>query len=229
MIAKNIDTIRDKIAVKCSEIGRNPNDIKLIAVSKLHGISEINDAFRSGIKDFGENKAQELTDKAPNISFDIKWHFIGHLQTNKAKYVVKHADYIHSVDSVKLAKEINKRAEKFGKVQKVLLEINTSGELAKYGLENESEILETAEFCKEKNNIDLKGLMTMAPYVADEQVVRNCFRNLNEIKLFLNEKGFGLTELSMGMTNDFEIGIEEGATMLRIGTAIFGERDYSKN
>jgi pyridoxal phosphate enzyme (YggS family) len=229
MIKKNLDILEEKISTKCKQSGRNRSDITLIAVSKMHPVSVIQDALDAGLTDFGENKAQELRDKAEEFKGDFNWHFVGHLQRNKVKYVIEPAEYIHSVDSVKLAKEIEKRAAQIEKVQKVLLEINTSGEEAKYGLETEEAVTEVAEFCVNSQYLDLKGLMTMAPFTEDETVIRNSFKSLSELKDKLNGNGFNLTELSMGMTNDYEIAIEEGATMLRIGTAIFGERDYSNN
>jgi hypothetical protein len=147
------------------------------------------------------------------------------LQTNKVKYIIKNAEYIHSVDSVKLSEELDKKAESENKVQKVLLEINTSFEASKYGLREEKEVFNTAEFCKLKKNLNLVGLMTMAPFVDDKELIRKCFIRLRNLKETLNQSGFVLTELSMGMTNDYEIAIEEGATMLRIGSAIFSERN----
>ncbi len=225
MIAQNLQIVEEKISEKCLKTGRNRNEIKLIAVSKTQPFEVIKEAFKSGIKDFGENKAQELKNKADGISGEINWHFIGHLQTNKVKHIIEAAEYIHSVDSIKLAEEINKRAAAINKKQKILLEINTSSEATKFGLKEESEAIEVAEYCKEKENLKLLGLMTMAPFIDDVKVIRNCFIRLRELKDNLNEKGFGLIELSMGMTNDFEIAVEEGATMLRIGTAIFGERN----
>ncbi len=226
MILENFKKVEEKIAVSCFNCGRKSSEISLIAVTKTQPIETIEEALKAGIKDLGENKAQELRDKSDLISGDFRWHFIGHLQTNKVKYVIKAADLIHAVDSIKLANEINQKAGQINKKQKVLLEIKTSDEATKFGLRNEKEIFNAAEFCAQCSNIDLVGLMTMAPYVSDEKVIRQCFITLRETKEKLNRAGFRLTELSMGMTNDFKIAIEEGATMLRIGTAIFGERNY---
>jgi PLP dependent protein len=222
MISENLKKLEDRIEETCLKCGRNRSEIKLIAVSKTQSVKVINEALNSGLKEFGENKAQELRDKSELIKGDFRWHFIGHLQTNKIKYVINAADYIHAVDSIKLADEINRRAEQINKTQKVLLEIKTSGETAKLGLDNEKEIFEVAEFCKSRSNLSLTGLMTMAPYTDDVNVVRSCFIKLRKIKEKLTQNGYMLTELSMGMTNDYDIAIEEGATMLRIGTAIFG-------
>ncbi|AFN75338.1 pyridoxal phosphate enzyme, YggS family [Melioribacter roseus P3M-2] len=226
MVADNIKNIFDKIDKACSRCGRSSNEIKLIGVSKTVSTERIIEAYRAGLKVFGENKAQELKEKAEILSDydDIEWHFIGHLQTNKVKYVIDKAEYIHSVDSLKLAEEIEKRAKKISKVQNVLLEIKTSDEVSKFGLTDIDEIYRVAEFCKNSANLKLIGLMTIAPFVDDENVVRNAFINLRNLKEKLISEGFEMTELSMGMTGDFEIAIEEGATMIRIGTAIFGAR-----
>ncbi|MGE5795643.1 MAG: YggS family pyridoxal phosphate-dependent enzyme, partial [Ignavibacteria bacterium] len=157
----------------------------------------------------------------------IIWHFIGNLQRNKVRFAVEASEYIHSVDSLLLAMEINKRAAKLNKIQKILLEIKTSDEETKSGLADESEISDLAEYCKEYPNLDLVGLMTMAPFTDDEKKIRESFRSLRNLRDELNGQGINMKELSMGMTNDFLIAVEEGATMLRIGTAIFGERKYS--
>ncbi|MCX6171015.1 MAG: YggS family pyridoxal phosphate-dependent enzyme [Ignavibacteriales bacterium] len=224
MISENLKKLEDRIAETCAKCGRNRSEIKLIAVSKTQPAEVISEVLNSGIKELGENKALELRDKSELIKGDFRWHFIGHLQTNKVKYVINSADYIHAIDSIKLADEINRKAGQINKKQKILLEIKTSAEMAKLGLESEEEIFEVAEYCKSRSNLDLTGLMTMAPYTDDTKVIRNCFVKLREIKEKLTNNGFLLTELSMGMTNDYEIAIEEGATMLRIGTAIFGSK-----
>lgn len=224
MITENLKILEDRISLKCGECGRNRSEIKLIAVSKTQPVEIIKEALLTGIKDFGENKAMELRDKSELLGGDFNWHFIGHLQTNKVKYIIKSVEFIHSVDSIKLADEIGKKAKQINKVQKILLEVKTSDEEAKHGLASDKEIFDTAQFCKEAGNLNLVGLMTMAPFTDDKLVIRNCFKKLSKLKDGLNNSGFNLTELSMGMTNDYEIAIEEGATMLRIGTAIFGER-----
>ncbi len=226
MIAENLKKVESEIAETCIKCGRNRSEIRLIAVSKTQPMEVISEAISTGIKDFGENKAQELRDKSELITGDFNWHFIGHLQTNKIKYVIKAAEFIHAVDSVKLADEINRKSKELNKNQKVLLEIKTSDEATKFGLAGEKEIFETAQFCKNSSNLDLVGLMTMAPYTDDDKVIRNCFIELRRLKEKLNKNEFALSELSMGMTNDFKTAIEEGATMLRIGTAIFGDRIY---
>lgn len=227
MISENLRLVREVIEKKCSEVNRNPAEITIIAVSKNFGISEINTVFEQGIINFGENKAQELIRKYNELGNKVSWHFIGTLQRNKVRFAVEASEYIHSVDSLLLAMEINKRAAKLNKIQKILLEIKTSDEESKSGLTEESEIFDLAEYCREYQNLDLIGLMTMAPFTSDEKRIRSSFRRLRDLRDELNAGGIHVKELSMGMTNDYPIAVEEGATMLRIGTAIFGERNYS--
>lgn len=227
MIDENFKIIEEKINETCIKTNRKIDDITLVAVSKNNNISSITEAYSAGILNFGENKAQELRDKSKLVKENVIWHFIGHLQTNKVKYIIDTAEYIHSVDSVKLTEEINKRATGIDKIQKILIEINTSGENSKYGIKNLDEVNKITDHCSELSNIELVGLMTMAPFTENENIIRESFIRLREYKEELNKQGLQLTELSMGMTNDYQIAIEEGATMLRIGTAIFGKRDYS--
>lgn len=224
MVRENLHRLEERIESACLKANRKRNEVRLVAVSKTYPIEVIKEALSLGQRDFGENRALELRDKFGLISDDIYWHFIGHLQTNKVKYVIKPAEFIHSVESIKLAEEINIQAAKIEKQQKILLEINSSNEESKFGLRNEEKIFELAEYCKNLKNIKLCGLMTMAPFTDDEEIIRKTFRSLRELKEKLNKSGFEFSELSMGMTNDFEIAIEEGATMIRIGTAIFGSR-----
>ena len=228
MIAENLKILTERIQSTCNGLNRNPKEIKLIAVSKTYGVDAISSANDLGLTDFGENKAQELRDKYEILGDKVTWHFIGNLQRNKVKYVVKAAAFIHSVDSITLADEINKQAAKLGKLQKILLEVKTSFEESKSGAEGEESLKALTEHCGSLENIYLIGLMTMAPFTNDEKIIRQSFSELRKLKDKLNGYGFSLSELSMGMTNDFEIGIEEGATMLRIGSAIFGKRDYTK-
>lgn len=229
MIAENLSLLREKIKKSCERSGRNPNELKLIAVSKYFGLDAILEAKNLGLNDFGENRAQELTLKFEKLGNSVTWHFIGTLQKNKVKYVVNSAEYIHSVDSLELLEEINLRAQKNNKVQKILLEVKTSEEQTKAGISSEEETFKLAIRSSELENIKLVGLMTMAPLTDNEMIIRKSFEDLRKLKDKINSKGYNLTELSMGMTSDFEIAIEEGATMLRIGSAIFGERDYSKD
>ena len=226
MVADNLKILEDKIAERCNACGRKRSEILLIAVSKTQPVDVINDAISAGLSDFGENKAQELRDKSREISGDFHWHFIGHLQSNKIKYVINAAHFIHSVDSIKIAEEINDKAAQIDKLQNVLLEIKTSDEATKFGLGNVDEIFETVEYCRNARFLDPIGLMTMAPYTDDIDKIRYSFKHLRDIREKLNSAGYALKELSMGMSHDYEIAIEEGATMLRVGAAIFGERNY---
>ncbi len=227
MIEENIKNIITKIEQKAASIGRKSDEITLVAVSKLKPVEAIKEAFNFGIRDFGENRTPEFQQKAQLLSNEINWHFIGHLQTKKAKDVVPYADLIHSVDTLKLAAEINKRAKNINKIQNILLEIKTSYEETKAGLVNLDEIKEVLDFCKKADNINVQGFMTMAPFTDNEDEIRNSFKKLKNMLDEFNTKGYNLKHLSMGMTNDFEIAIEEGATIVRIGTAIFGKRNYN--
>ena len=189
MIAENLRKLKDQINQKCKEINRDPSDIKLVAVSKYFGIDVINEAFNLGLTDFGENKAQELRDKFEIIGNRITWHFIGSLQRNKVKYVVKSASFIHSVDSISLAKEIDSQAEKLDKKQKILIEVKTSYENSKSGVEKSSEIYQLAEYCNCAKNIELVGLMTMAPFTENMVEIRKSFKDLSKLKDELNSSG----------------------------------------
>lgn len=229
MIKQNLNKIKENIFDICSKANRDPAQIKIIAVSKNFGVRHIQEALAAGQIDFGENRPQELDSKAKLINNNICWHFIGNLQKNKVKYVVRTAEYIHSVNSLALAEEINKRAEKLDKIQKILVEINTSGEETKQGLSKDSEIDNIIYKISELKNLKLIGLMTMAPYTEDENKIRKSFIFLRMLKDKFVQNGVELKHLSMGMSSDYKIAIEEGATMIRIGSAIFGERDYSKS
>ncbi|MCH8943109.1 MAG: YggS family pyridoxal phosphate-dependent enzyme [Bacteroidetes bacterium] len=229
MIGENLNRVKEKIFNKCSEVNRIPAEVKLIAVSKNFGVVHIKEAFAAGQIDFGENRPQELNEKAKLIDENICWHFIGNLQRNKVKYVVKWAEFIHSVNSLSLAEEINKRAEKLDKIQKVFVEVNTSEESTKLGITDELEIEALVYKIEEMKNLKLTGLMTMAPFTDDENKIRKSFKFLRMLKDKFVNNGVDLKHLSMGMSADYEIAIEEGATMLRIGSAIFGPRDHSKS
>lgn len=229
MIAQNLAQLKARIEKSCKIANRNPDEIKLIAVSKYFGLDAILEAKELGLTDFGENRPQELALKFEKLGDSVTWHLVGTLQRNKVKYAVKTADYIHSVDSLELAEEINNRAVKESKVQKILIEVKTSEEESKSGLADENDIFKLVEKCVELKNIRLIGLMTIAPLTENQNIIRKSFRDLRNLKDKINNKGYNLTELSMGMTSDFEIAIEEGSTMLRIGSAIFGDRDYSKD
>ncbi len=224
-ILNDIEKVNKKILQKCTDVGRNISEITLVAVSKQNPIEVIELVADQGILNFGENKAKELSEKASKLKRDISWHFIGHLQTNKVKDVVPVTYLIHSVESIKLADEINKRAGNINKIQNILLEVKTSTEATKFGCENIESLLSLAAHCISLQNIKLSGLMTMAPFTEDENLIRASFKKLAWYKEKLKQSGIELKHLSMGMTNDFEIAIEEGATILRIGTAIFGQNN----
>lgn len=226
MIVDNYKIVQEKVAERCMKIGRNPDEVQIIAVSKTQPFSVIRETFQAGVLHFAENKAQELRDKFAESDLDIKWHFVGHLQSNKVKYVVQPAFLLHSIDSIKIVDEVNKKAGDLGKVQDILLEINSSGEASKFGIRDEDEIYTMLEHCNGLPNINFCGFMTMAPYTDNEVIVRQAFSKLLLLKEKVQSMGHNAVHLSMGMTNDYEIAIEEGATLLRIGTAIFGERNY---
>jgi pyridoxal phosphate enzyme (YggS family) len=228
MIAENLKVLRSRIEQICGRVNRDPKDVKLIAVSKSFGIDEINQAIQAGQSEFGENKAQELISKFDVLGNKVIWHFIGHLQKNKVKYAVRAADYIHSIDSISLAEEIQKHAENLGKIQKVFIQVKTSEEETKSGVTDKEEMRKIAAFCKQASNLSLIGLMTISPLTEDKNLIRKSFGDLRKLKEQLNSEDYNLKELSMGMTSDYEIAIEEGATILRIGSAIFGERIYHR-
>jgi PLP dependent protein len=207
-----------------------PAHVKVIAVSKTHSPEEIIEVYNTGHRMFGENRAQELIDKQPQLPGDIQWHFIGHLQTNKVKYIAPYVAMIHSIDSLKLLKEINKQALKNNRVIDCLLQFHIAQEESKYGLNREKalDLLESLEYQSMKN-IRIRGVMGMATFTEDMELVRKEFKKLKEYFDLLKADYFaadeGFCEISMGMTSDFQVAIEEGSTMVRIGTAIFGERE----
>jgi len=227
MIAENIQNIKENVKKACFRVGRDPQSIELIAVTKTFGVDRISEAFSAGIADFGENYVQELVEKKNSLSSNqIRWHFIGHLQSNKVKYVIDWIHLIQSVDSTTLAEEIQKRAAKTNRVIDVLVEVNTSEEATKYGIKPAFAI-ELIKKVRAFSHINLKGLMTIGPFTEVKDESRAAFKLLKNIFDEANAGGFlqkPLTVLSMGMTHDYEVAIEEGSTMLRIGTAIFGSR-----
>jgi len=224
IIKNNIRIIKEKIKKAALKTNRNPEKIKLVAVTKTVTIEQIKEAINAGIKIIGENKVHEAKEKYHILTAEIEWHLVGHLQTNKVKYAVEIFDLIHSVDSVKLAKEINKRSLQFGKISNVLIEVNVSGEDTKYGIKPEEAelfIKKISEFPR----ISVRGLMTIAPMVKDKEETRPYFGKLRELSEEIkckNIRNVKMDYLSMGMTEDFEIAIEEGANMVRIGRGIFG-------
>jgi len=226
----NIKDVYKKIAHAAMRSGRSPQEVKLIAVSKGVCAETIKNAVENGIREFGENRIQEAQDKISFIKACLPesrviWHLIGHLQKNKAKTAVKLFDMIHSVDSLELAILLNRYAGETGKKQRIMLQVKLSCEDSKYGLLKETNI-EVLNGIRHLCNLQVEGLMTIPPYFDDPERVRPFFRELRELKDKAVQAGFRLSELSMGMSNDFEVAIEEGATMVRVGTAIFGERSY---
>ncbi|OGO78359.1 MAG: YggS family pyridoxal phosphate enzyme [Clostridiales bacterium GWB2_37_7] len=229
-IQVNIAEIKEEINQICQSYGRNAEDITLIAVTKTVDTDKINYAVGCGIANLGENKVQEIMDKYDAVDRNVKWHLIGHLQTNKVKYIIDKVELIHSVDSIKLAEEINKRAEKNNLIKDVLVQINVAEEDTKFGIDLEQAV-DFVKSISEFENIRVKGLMTIAPYDLDPEGVRPVFRQLK--KKFdelaqMNLPNTDLKHLSMGMSNDYKVAIEEGSNMIRIGTAIFGKRNYNK-
>lgn len=229
-IQVNIADIKEEIKQICHSCGRNPEDITLVVVTKTVDPERINYAVDCGVSNLGENKVQEIMDKYETVSKNIKWHLIGHLQTNKVKYIIDKVELIHSVDSVKLAEEISKRAERYDITKDVLVQINVAEEETKFGIGLE-EAVNFVKSISAFDNIRIKGLMTIAPYSENPEGVRLVFRQLREKFDELSQMNLPNTEmkyLSMGMSNDYHIAIEEGANMIRIGTAIFGKRNYNK-
>lgn len=229
MIKENLLKIQERIQNACQHASRNPDEVTLIAVSKTKPNEMIKEAISCGQMVFGENYVQELAQKIEDFPNDIHWHMIGHLQRNKVKYIIGKVDCIHSVDSIRLAKQIQEEAQKKDICQDILLEINVGMEESKWGftLENVKEALEEIS---QFPNLKMKGFMTSAPYVANPEENRLLFRSLKQCFEETKQTPYSnvsMEILSMGMTNDFEVAIEEGATMVRIGTAIFGERNYA--
>ncbi len=227
-IRENIEVIKQKVANAAERSGRNPSDVLLLAVTKTIDNERIREAVDAGLNELGENKVQEIMDKYDTLERDVKWHMIGHLQTNKVKYIIDKVKLIHSVDSLKLAEEINKRAAKAGVVMDILVEINVADEESKFGITCEiaEDIVRQMSLME---NIRVKGLMTVAPFVDDAQLNRPVFKRLRQLLVDINDKkidNVNMDVLSMGMTGDYEVAIEEGATIVRVGTGIFGPRVY---
>lgn len=229
MLKENYAQVEQEIEKACKRAGRERKEVLLISVSKTKPLEMIEEAMELGYCVFGENKVQELTDKFERVSRPVDWHLIGHLQTNKVKYIVDKACMIHSVDSLKLAETIQKEAAKKNVVCNILIEVNVACEDTKFGLhvpQVEDFIMQIKDF----PNIKVCGLMTIAPFVEDPEDNRVHFRALRQLLLDINSKNIdniNMNVLSMGMTNDYQVAIEEGATMVRVGTGIFGERNYN--
>ncbi len=231
MIKRNLEDVRSNVAKAIEKSGRDASEVCLIAVSKTKPVEMLMEAYEAGMRDFGENKVQELTAKYDEMPKDIRWHLIGHLQTNKVKYIVDKAYLIHSVDSCKLAREISKEAVKKNVDVDILLEVNVADEESKYGFTCEEALLAVDEIAG-LERVHVKGLMTVAPYVDDPEENRSVFRKLKQLSVDITRKNIdnvSMDIMSMGMSGDYEIAIEEGATYVRVGTSIFGERNYSIN
>ncbi len=226
-VRENVQKIKERIERACERVGRDPREVSILAASKTRTPEEIREVFEAGIKLFGENRVQEARDKIPLLSdLSIEWHMIGHLQRNKVKYAVNLFDVVESLDSKELADELEKRLSKVGKKMRVFIEVKLSPEETKHGCSPE-EALELARYVLSLEHLKLEGLMTVPPYFEDLELVRPYFRKLREIRDNLEDAlGINLPHLSMGMSHDFEVAVEEGATIVRIGTAIFGPRNY---
>lgn len=229
MLSDNLHEVQENIRKACERSGRNPEDVTLIAVSKTKPVSDIEQIYAAGIREFGENKVQEMNDKQKVLPGDINWHMIGHLQRNKVKYIVDNVAIIHSVDSVRLAEEISKEAVKKNVAVDILVEVNVAKEESKFGLYTE-DVGQFVEQISKLPGINIKGLMTSAPFVDNPEDNRQYFKKLKDLSVDINVKNIDnvhMDFLSMGMTNDYVVAVEEGATHVRVGTAIFGHRDYN--
>ena len=228
MLEKQLNEVEERISDACRRSGRDRSEVTLIAVSKTKPVCMLQEVYDLGIRTFGENKVQEMCDKYEAMPQDIKWHMIGHLQRNKVKYLIGKTTLIHSVDSVRLAEAIEKEAAKKNCVVDILIEVNVAQEESKFGLSTE-EVLPMVEGIAEFPHIHICGLMTIAPYVENPEENREIFAGLRKLSVDITNKNIdnvNVSILSMGMTNDYEVAIEEGATMVRVGTGIFGVRDY---
>ena len=228
MITENLEQVRKNIDEACRMAGRDPKEVALIAVSKTKPVSMLKEAYDAGARCFGENKVQEIMDKHPQLPEDIQWHMIGHLQRNKVKYIVDKVSMIHSVDSLRLAQTIEQEAAKHNVCVPVLLEVNVAQEESKFGLKMD-EVLPLIETIADFPHIKVQGLMTIAPYVENAEDNRDFFRQLKKLSVDIEAKNINnvsMSVLSMGMTGDYQVAVQEGATMVRVGTGIFGERNY---
>ena len=230
MIKENLAEVEARIAGACERSGRNRSEVTLISVSKTKPVEMLQEAYDAGSRDFGENKPQEIKEKYPQLPEDIRWHMIGHLQRNKIKYIIDKVCLIHSVDSIRLAEAIDEEAKKHDLVMPVLIEVNVAEEESKFGVrldETESIIRQISKL----SNIQVQGLMTIAPFTENAEDNRIYFRKLRNLYVDIKDKNIdnvNMCNLSMGMTGDYEVAVEEGATMVRVGTGIFGARSYSQ-
>lgn len=229
-LGENYRRVKENIRKACETAGRNEQDVTLLAVSKTRPVDMLLDVYQAGARDFGENKVQELVDKIPQLPSDIRWHMIGHLQRNKVKYIVDKVYLIHSVDSLRLAEEISREAVKKQTEVNILIEVNVAQEESKFGttVEETTELVRSIALLPA---IHIKGLMTIAPFVENAEENRTYFQKLRQLAVDIGNKNIdnvSMSILSMGMTGDYTVATEEGSTIVRVGTGIFGERDYSK-
>lgn len=230
MLKENLQSVEENIKKACKKAGRKREDVTLIAVSKTKPVEMLQEIYDQNIRNFGENKVQEMCDKMEVLPKDIKWHMIGHLQTNKIKYIIGKTELIHSVDSLHLAQEISKQAVKHDVQTDILIEINIANEQTKFGIDAGDTIQLVREIAA-LPNIHIKGLMTIAPFVENPEDNRLYFRRIHQLSVDITKENIdnvNMDILSMGMTGDYMVAIEEGATMVRVGTGIFGERNYNK-
>lgn len=228
-LEENLKNVEENIMAACKRAGRDRSEITLIAVSKTKPVDMLQEVYDQGIREFGENKVQELCDKIEVLPGDIHWHMIGHLQTNKVKYLVGKTALIHSVDSLHLAQEIEKQAAKQEVIVPILVEVNIAEEKSKFGIHKE-EAFELVKSIALLPHLQIQGLMTIAPFVEDPEDNRLYFRQIHQLSVDIKEQNIDnvrMDVLSMGMTGDYTVAIEEGATMVRVGTGIFGERNYN--
>lgn len=229
LLHDNLQEVEKNIQVACARAGRDRKEVTLIAVSKTKPVPMLQEVYGEGIREFGENKVQEMCDKIEVLPKDIHWHMIGHLQTNKVKYIVGKTALIHSVDSMRLAEEIEKQAAKQNVNVSVLIEVNIAEEESKFGIHREEAIALVRRIAA-LPHLHIHGLMTIAPFVEDPEENRNYFRQIRQLSVDIKEQNIDNVDmdiLSMGMTGDYTVAIEEGATMVRVGTGIFGERNYN--
>jgi len=229
LISENIQSVEERIQAACARAGRSRDEVTLICVTKTMPVEDLRQAYDAGQRSFGENRVQEINDKFPQLPSDIQWHMIGHLQRNKVKYLMDKAVMIHSVDSAALAQAISKEAVKAGRVMDILLEVNAAEEESKFGLTC-ADVLPLIREIAPLPGIRICGLMTVAPFTDDPETNRVFFRKLRDLSVDIGRESIdnvSMHILSMGMTGDFEVAIEEGATHIRVGTAIFGKRNYN--
>ena len=230
MVAENLAQVQKNIEESCRNVNRDPGEVTLIAVSKTKPVEMLREAYDAGARVFGENKVQEIVDKYDHMPSDVKWHMIGHLQRNKVKYIVDKVAMIHSVDSFRLAETIEKEAAKKNVTVPILIEVNVAQEESKFGTTTE----ETEKLVRDISflpGVHIKGLMTIAPFVEDPEENRIYFRKLRQLAVDIGNKNIdnvSMSILSMGMTGDYTVAVQEGSAIVRVGTGIFGERDYSK-